>query len=178
MAKNGHGDVGPADVMKRRYGWTAENWKPPVLRQDVVPPNLHDLIPLAGRFGVTCDVTRHDVAAKATDAELDALKEELRGRHEEIWDFLYSIPDGAEIPTEVSAFQALLVFELEERQGRGIPGSLTYWLGKCRREPIPEHSRRLAQACEETKSLWMSLGPVPENIAKELKEAQSILAAG
>ena len=87
--------VGPDDEMKQRFGWTAENWRPPILQAAVVPEGLRDLVPLAQRWGVTCDVTRHDVAAKARDAELAELSEGLRGRYDGVLSPRASLDAGA-----------------------------------------------------------------------------------
>ena len=116
-----------------------------VLRPSMVPEPLRDLIPTAERWGVTCDVTRHEVAEHATEAELQEIREALKGRHAAIHDFLYSDQQDDRVP-EVSAFQALLVFELEECEGPGIPGELEYWLSKHQQNASPMHRERVESA--------------------------------
>src|SRR6185369_4008066 len=96
-----------------------------VLDSEVVPPHLRDLIPLAERWGVSCDVTRHDVAEKASKRELESLAAALAGRHDDIVDWLYSFED-TDPPREAAVFQAMLVLELEECDGPGIPGLLKW----------------------------------------------------
>ena len=101
-----------------------------------------------------CDVTRHDVARKTGRAELDALSAALRGRHEEIWDFLYEADAGRAWTREQHAFRTLLVFELEECRGPRIPGAVKYWLGKTRRSPSDENRASLRAALEKERALF------------------------
>src|SRR5438045_386950 len=114
--KDGEFTIGPGSELKERFGWTAEKRRPEVLDSDVVPPHLRDLVPLAERWGVTCDVTRHDVAAKSSTEELKGFKVALAGRHDDIVDWLYSF-EGTDRPREAAVFQAMLVLELEECGG-------------------------------------------------------------
>jgi hypothetical protein len=141
--EDGEFAVGPGDEMKGRFGWTAENWRAPLLRPEAVPENLRDLVPLAERWGVTCDVTRHDVAEKANEEELAALAAALRGRHGEIVDFLYST-EPTHQSDEQSAFQAMLVLELEELEGPGIPGWLEWAITRYVQHPSDERREVLA----------------------------------
>lgn len=119
-----------------------------VLHPDRVPPELQDLIPLAERWGVSCDVTRHQVAELATDDELTTISNALRGRHDAIEDFLYSFDIG-QYSDESACFQALLVFELEECDGPGIRGELEYRLRKYGEDPTLENRGRLLEAYNE-----------------------------
>jgi hypothetical protein len=168
----GVSDMGPSSVMKERYGWTAENWRPRPLNPDVIPKELHDLIPWALRFGVSCDVTRHDVGEKSTPSELADLSQALRGRHESIWDFLYSFPRGGSVTDEASAFTALLLFEMEECGGPGAPGLLDYAIGRWRRQGTPEARAFLADALAESKERWSA----NRHLAKYVHEAERILS--
>jgi hypothetical protein len=161
--------IGPGDEMKARFGWTAENWAPPKLREDVVPEGLRDLVPLARRWGVTCDVTRHDVAAKATDGELAALAANLKGRHHEIEDWLYSPDDGLS-GDERAAFQAMVVLEMEECDGPGLAGLLDWAIRWYNDHPSPERYQRLAQAVDQVRS-WGYI----RHLAEDLRIAQELL---
>ena len=57
----GEFEILPAAEMQHKYELYAE--KVPSIRIDPaeVPPDLGNLIPLAERFGVTFDLTRHDL---------------------------------------------------------------------------------------------------------------------
>ncbi len=106
------GDVGPAADMQKKYGWYVENRRRPRLRGEQVPPHLRDLIPLAERWGIGCDITRHDAGEKATSEELTDLASRLRGRHHSVEDWLYELFEtGDTMSNEAAAFQSLLVFE-------------------------------------------------------------------
>jgi hypothetical protein len=82
-------DVGPGDEMQKKHGLYAENWKPPELNPEKIPKELCHLIPLAKRWGITCDVTRHDAAAMATEDQLKELRDQLRGTHSAYEDWSY-----------------------------------------------------------------------------------------
>src|SRR5262245_29594066 len=81
----------PAGEMQRKYGMYAENYQPQPIDPAEVPPDLHDLIPWAERFGVGCDLTRHDVGAKTPQQDKNALSDALRGRHARIAGWLNSL---------------------------------------------------------------------------------------
>jgi hypothetical protein len=164
---DGRFTMGPADEMQRRFGWTAENWQPPVLRADVVPGELRDLVPLAQRWGVTCDVTRHDVAAKASDADLAALTQALSGRHDAIDDWLYSSDKWND---EQAAFNAMVVLELEECDGPGSPGLLEWAIRFYRDQPSTERRERLASAYAQV----LTWGPMP-HLTDHLRVARELL---
>jgi hypothetical protein len=117
-------EVGPAGEMQIKYGWYAENWQEPKLDPTTVPPNLQDLIPFAQRWGVLCDITRHDVADKASPTELAKLSDALRGRHKDINDWLNSLPREPKKPWPDAAyhFMAMCVLEMEELKGPGLAG--------------------------------------------------------
>src|SRR5262245_12322177 len=162
--------IGPGDELKQRFGLTAENWRPRPMRAEVVPPVLRDLIPLAERWGVTCDVTRHDVAAKATDAELSEFSERLKGRHDQIVDWLHS--GGDELSDERAAFRAMLVLEMEECKGRGIPGLLAWCIRKYREEPSEERRQRLKAAYDQMAKYGF------RHLVSDLAEARTLLGLG
>jgi len=150
MVENGEFDVGPAFDLQRKYGWFAENWTPPDFDLAVVPAELHDLIPLARRWGISCDVTRHDAAEKATGAEIAEVGRILQGRHTQIYRWLYT---EVSVSDEAGAFQSLLVFEMEEADGPGIPGLLDWRVQEFKREPS-EQNRELLQAAYKEVQSW------------------------
>jgi hypothetical protein len=67
-------EVLSAGEMRAKYGLTAENR--PIIKLDpfAVPQDLRHLIPLAERFGVSDDLIRADIVAKAPVAELAAMR--------------------------------------------------------------------------------------------------------
>jgi hypothetical protein len=160
-------DVGPAAELQKKYGWYVENWVPRKLDSAQVPPELHDLIPLAARWGITCDITRHDAGEKASREELDEVAEMLKGRHKQIYSWLYSDKGNS---VEASTFSALLVFEMEEADGPGIPGLLDWRLQEYKESPDSANRQKLREAIETVRSWGRSLGFRPL-----IKEAESIL---
>src|SRR6516225_7514317 len=90
MSKPGEFDVGPAAELQKKYGWYVENWVPLTLDSTIVPKELHDLIPLAARWGISCDITRHNAGEKASAEELAEVAHLLTDRHDQICDVLYS----------------------------------------------------------------------------------------
>ena len=163
-------DIKPFEIRTnaewRELGVTAENWRPRILRPAAVPDNIRDLVPLAQKWGVTCDVTRHDMAEKAGEAELKAFAAALKGRHADIVDFLYSTKD---VSNEQAAFQAMLVLELEECNGPGIPGLLTWAIRKYRDQPTAERRSRLAEAHQQMSRFGFA------HLQRELDEAKQLL---
>ncbi len=152
----------------RELGVTAANWVSPIFDPAVVPKELHDLIPLAQRWGIGCDVTRHDAAEKTSEAEIAEIARLLQGRHAQIYRWLYS--EGESISAEAHAFQAVLVFEMEEAGGPGIPGLLDWRIQEFKRDPCEENRDLLRSAYEEIES-W-------EPFAKKwqpLEQAKSLL---
>lgn len=171
MPNFGAFDVGPAAEMQKKYGWYVENWTPPIFDPAIVPEKLHDLIPLAARWGICCDITRHDAGEKASDEELADVSRLLKGRHDQIYDFLYAYDDPrGEIPEEVSAFSALLVFEMEEADGPGTPGLLDFRVQKFQESPDPQTRRKLREAYDEVKSWGRTLAE-----GQPLREAEALL---
>jgi hypothetical protein len=161
--------VGPGSELQERFGWTAENWTPPILRNEAVPESLRDLLPVARRWGVTCDVTRHAVAAKATDAELSELAAALCGRHQQIEDWLYSPADG-QSEVERSAFQAMVVLELEACDGPGLAGLLAWAVRWYKDAPSPVRLKRLREAYAEV----LGWGAMP-HLADDLRKARELI---
>jgi hypothetical protein len=114
-------EILPVDQMQREYGFYAENYPPIHIDPAEVPPDLHDLIPLAERYGITCDITRHDLGDKTSQADKDALSLHLRGRHDRINEWLNSL--GLRNDNNASPhFIAMCVFESEENDGPGLKG--------------------------------------------------------
>jgi hypothetical protein len=136
-------EVGSVREMQDKFGWTAENWSPPELQLDKIPKELHDLVPWVLRFGVACDVTRHDVASKASDEEFSRLADALCGCHDQIEDFLYDSDSSDAQSDEQYHFGRLLIFESEECGGPGIHSPLEHAVRKCRQGSAPKNLRRL-----------------------------------
>jgi hypothetical protein len=114
-------EILPAAEMQRKYGLYAENYPPIHIDPADVPGDLHDLIPLAERFGVTCDITRHDLGDRTSQADKDDLTRRLRGRHDRINEWLNTLPIGT--PNQAAGrFTAMCLFELEENAGPGLKG--------------------------------------------------------
>lgn len=127
-------EVLPAGEMQQKYGLYAENYRPVRLDPAEVPSDLRDLIPWAERFGVSCDITRHDVGEKTSQQDKDALSDALRGRHARINEWLNaSLPlDGSIGQPSVAenAFLCMCVFELEENGGPGLAGAPGWYRDK------------------------------------------------
>jgi hypothetical protein len=83
------------------------------------------LIPLAEKFGVSCDVTRHDLGSKTSQADKDALSLALRGRHDRISSWLNELGIG-HCNQAAGHFLSMCIFELEENDGPGINGDPEY----------------------------------------------------
>jgi hypothetical protein len=81
----GRWEVLPAGVMRAKYGLTAENR--PVIKLDParVPPGLRHLILLAEQFGVSDDLIRQDVVAKASADEVNAMRRAVE-EHNDLFD--------------------------------------------------------------------------------------------
>ncbi|MBA4188024.1 MAG: hypothetical protein C0467_08395 [Planctomycetaceae bacterium] len=67
-------EVLPADVMREKYGLTAENRPTIKLISEDVPLSLRHLIPLAEQFGIADDLIRSDVVSKTPADELDQMR--------------------------------------------------------------------------------------------------------
>lgn len=118
--------------MQRKYGLYAENYPRIHIDPAEVPPDLHDLIPMAERYGVSCDITRHDLGEKTTQVDKDELSLRLRGRHDRINEWLNSLGIGTGNQA-AGRFTAMCVFELEENNGPGLKGH-------------PEYAKRFAES--------------------------------
>lgn len=142
-------DIGTADELQRRNGWYAKNWEPPDIDPANVPADLRHLIPLAQRWGITCDITRHDAGSHATERELIALREELRGTHAryEDWAFGATNEFGAET-TERWVFGALYLFEAEECDGPGIRSKLDWAISRFQNSPDATNREWLQSALD------------------------------
>lgn len=120
-------DVGPSEDLQRANGWYAENWIPPDLDPANVPARLRHLFPLARQWGITCDITRHDAASKATDVQLASLAEKLAGTHSIYEDWAFGgMPEFDSTSEECSIFGAMYLFELEEVNGPGVRSKLDW----------------------------------------------------
>lgn len=135
--------VGTAAELRERFGWSSENWMPPVLNLNEIPAELHDIVPWVLRFGVSCDVTRHDVADKTSREDIQALDEAVSPRHKQIENFVNDHDAGDFMSEEKHAFGKLLIFHSEECDGPGIRPPLMTFVEKCQQNPDPGCLRRL-----------------------------------
>lgn len=71
-------EVLPAGEMREKYGLYAEAAPKIHLDHSKVPVELHPLIPLAEKWGISDDLIRADFAAKAGEAAVRELAETLR----------------------------------------------------------------------------------------------------
>lgn len=114
-------EVLPTSEMQQKHGMNAESYQPIRIDPSKVPADLRDLIPWAERFGIGCDVTRHDIGRRTSQKDKDALSDALRGRHARIEAWLNSLlpEDGSDRTwTEVeAAFSHMWMFEIEENDG-------------------------------------------------------------
>jgi len=134
-------EILPAGEMQRKYGLYAENYPPIHIDPSDVPPDLHDLIPLAERFGIKCDITRHDLGAKTNQAEKDELSRRLRGRHDRVNEWVCSFGLGGYNKASPH-FIAMCVFESEENDGPGLKGDpvlAKQFAEKVKRDNFEEH---------------------------------------
>jgi hypothetical protein len=142
-------DVGPGDELQSKYGWYAANWVPPALDDTKIPDGLRHLVPLAQRWGITCDVTRHDAARLATDAELISLREQLKGTHSLYEDWSFGALDSfASRSTENSVFGAMYRFETEAAGGPGFGSRLDWAIRRFQGSPDTENRDRLQSALD------------------------------
>ena len=101
-------EVLPAEEMRRKYGLCAENRPAIKLDPARVPKQLHVMIPLAEKFGVSDDLIRNDLFAKTPRAELEKLKKPI-DRFEKTLDKWLAGPeaDGPDYSPEYVAFSAM-----------------------------------------------------------------------
>jgi hypothetical protein len=82
------GKLGSPAMMSRelqeKFGLYAENRPIIKLNRNKVPPEFHDLIPLAEKWGIGDDIMRSDFEKKASLKEKEELVERLKDRIEEI----------------------------------------------------------------------------------------------
>jgi hypothetical protein len=103
-----HGEITPAWVFKKKYNLTAENRTVIKINPLNIPSNLRELILLAEKWGIEDDIIRDDFEEKATDAEKEELRAQLKGRTKEITDWLDSFSDGREMTTDAGHFMFML----------------------------------------------------------------------
>ncbi len=89
-----HGEILPAGEMKAKYGLTAENRPTIRIEPSKVPENLHDLIPMAERWGVGDDIIRDDLEEKASKEQKQDFREKMTGRTDDVTAWLDSFSDG------------------------------------------------------------------------------------
>ena len=99
-----YGEILPADEMKAKYNITSKNYKPPKLDPEKVPEQLHDLLPLAAKWGIGDDIIRSDFEENAPASEKEELKKTLTGRMAEITEWLDSFNDDHTMSDEAACF--------------------------------------------------------------------------
>ncbi|HUE71933.1 MAG TPA: hypothetical protein VMP01_13690, partial [Pirellulaceae bacterium] len=110
MAADDQFEILPAEEMRRRYGLTAENRPTIQLDPSKVPPSLHELVPLAERFGISDDLIREDVLRRSTGAELEAMKQAVSSREEALDVWLAGLEsNGPTFSDEYIAFSCLRI---------------------------------------------------------------------
>lgn len=100
--------IAPVSEFKEKYNLTAENRPDINIAPENVPENLHDLIPMAEKWGIGDDVIRDDFEGKTTDSEREAFKSKLKGRTAEVTAWLDSFKDGFEMSEEAGHFMYML----------------------------------------------------------------------
>lgn len=93
---------------RARFGFGPD--QRPILRLDPqrVPPNLHDLIPLAEKWGIADDLVREACASNAEAGELDELVKRVKMREDELDEWLAGPEAEVKDPSsEYVAFSAL-----------------------------------------------------------------------
>lgn len=115
-------EILPAGEMQEKYQLYAENRPSISLDTRKVPEKLRHLIPLAEKFGVGCDITRHDLGSKTSTQEKQNLSAALKDWHAYIAKWINDWDDPMTFPPEAYAFMQMCVFEMEESGGPGLPG--------------------------------------------------------
>ena len=97
-----------AGEMRARYDLTAENRPAVTLDLGKVPAALHCLVPLAERFGVPDDLIRQGVLAKATDGDLETMRQTVQSAEDALDSWLAG-PEagGPSYSAEYIAFSCL-----------------------------------------------------------------------
>ncbi len=71
------GDLSTVEALREEHGFTAESIVRDAVDPTEVPAALHPLIPVAERWGISCDVRRGAYFDAHTDAELAAMHHEV-----------------------------------------------------------------------------------------------------
>lgn len=103
-----YGEILPAREMKAKYNLTIENYKPPQLNPERVPPHLRGLLPIAAKWGICDDIIRDDLQNKTLESERQELAEMLSGRVQAINEWLDSF-DSDPMPPEAAAFMYMML---------------------------------------------------------------------
>ena len=103
-----HGEILPAREMQKKYGLYVERYKPPKLDPDQVPESLHDLLPLAAKWGIGDDIIRSDLHSKVGEDEKRELQDALKGRSAAISRWLDSFGTDP-MSAEAGAFMYMLL---------------------------------------------------------------------
>lgn len=110
----GVGEVRPAGELQQQYGLYCNKAPQIQIDADNVPAHLHDLIPMAKRWGIGDDVIRGDCEDKATEAEKLEFKRTLTGRTAEVQAWLDSFP--ADYTSDETAAFLFMLVALEEME--------------------------------------------------------------
>lgn len=141
--------LGTIGELQDRNGWTADNWVSPHIESGNVPFDLRQLIPLARRWGITCDATRADAASKATKPELDELCQLLSTTHSLYEDWCFGAIESFDLnSTECSIFGAMYRFESEACDGRGIRSRLDWAISRFEHAPNEDNRLHLQSALD------------------------------
>ncbi len=103
-----YGEIAPASELKEKYNLTAENRPVINISPENVPENLHDLIPMAEKWGIGDDVIRDDFEEKTSEAEKEEFKNKLKGRTADVTAWLDSFEDGLDMSEEAGHFMYML----------------------------------------------------------------------
>ncbi len=96
-------EIAPANVLKEKYGLTAENRPTIFLDPREVPEHLRDLIPMAEKWGIGDDIIRSDVEDKASQAEKEELSRRVQDHTVQIDAWLNSF-HGSDMTDAAAAF--------------------------------------------------------------------------
>jgi hypothetical protein len=103
-----HGEILSAQEMKEKYGVIPNNYRPPKINPENVPETLHDLVPLAIKWGIADDIMRSDFEQKASEEEKQELKSAMAGRTADINSWLNSFENGKPMSDEAACFMYML----------------------------------------------------------------------
>ena len=110
-----YGEILPANQMQKKYNLYAENRPQISMDPSKVPENLRDLIYLAEKWGIDDDIIRDDFVNKSTYTEKQELKDKLKGRTEEINQWIDTFADGKDLPKTAAHFMYMLCAQEEMR---------------------------------------------------------------